>query len=110
MFEALNNDNRVIRNGIDTDGMDFAPIKNYVGSKVRVDGFFFTESKYGKQVVVVGEGRLINMPKRAVESFEKIMNDEAMKNAVVNGKLALTDIKMADTKNGTTTVYKFTEV
>ena len=46
------------------------------------------------------------MPKRAVEQFKQISADDEAVKAVLDGKLILTDIKMAETKNGTTTIYK----
>ena len=75
-----------------------------------MDGFFFNDSKFGKQVVVVGEGYLINMPSRAVESFEKIAENEDMLKAVLKGHLGLVDIHMIETKNGTTVAYTFKDI
>lgn len=110
MFGELNNNKITIREGIVTDSMDFAPISNFVGQEIKVDGFFFTtKGKYGKQVVVVGNGYLINMPKRAVEQFETIYNNEAMLKAVLAGKLKLTGLKKITTKNGETTAYTLTD-
>lgn len=98
-----------IMEGVETDQMDFAPLKDFCGQKVRCQGFFFTEGRYGRQVVVVGGGFLINMPQRAVEQFEAISNDDQALAAVLAGKLILEDIKMVDTRNGRTTAYKLTE-
>ena len=98
-----------IMEGVETDQMDFAPLKDFCGQKVKCQGFFFTEGRYGRQVVVIGGGFLINMPQRAVEQFEGIANDEQALNAVLKGKLMLTEIKMVDTRNGKTTAYKLTE-
>ena len=110
MFNELNVQKNTVRAGIDTDSMEFAPIANFVGTEVKVDGFFFTtKGKYGKQVVVVGNGSLINMPKRAVEVFEKIADNDAMLNAVLTGHLTLTDIKPITTKNGPSTAYKLAD-
>ena len=108
MFEDYNVQKQTVREGIDTDSMEFKPISEFVGQIIKVDGFFFTTGgKYGKQVVVVGNGSLINMPKRAVEVFEKIANNEAQLQAVLGGHLMLTDIKPIQTKNGPSTAYKF---
>ena len=105
MFKELNRGKKTVREGIDTKTMDFAPLKNFCGTTVKVDGFFFTDSKFGKQVVLVGNGFLINMPARAVEQFEKIANDEKLLNGVLEGHLCLVNICIVDTKNGTTTGY-----
>lgn len=106
-FEKFNL-RRTVKEGIDTNDMEFKPLKDYCGETVKCNGFFFTDGKYGEQVVIVGETTLINMPKRAVEQFKQISADDNAVKAVLNGELVLTDIKMADTKNGKTTLYKLT--
>ena len=108
MFESYNVQRQTVREGVDTDSMEFKPISEFVGQTIKVDGFFFTtKGKYGKQVVVVGNGSLINMPKRAVETFEKIADNDAQLKAVLEGHLSLVDIKPIETKNGPSTSYKF---
>ena len=110
MFESYNVQRQTVREGVDTDSMEFKPISEFVGQEIKVDGFFFTtKGKYGKQVVVVGNGSLINMPKRAVEVFEKIADNDTQLQAVLNGHLKLIDIKPISTKNGPSTVYKFAD-
>ena len=111
MFNKLNKVQTTVREGVDTNGMEFCKLEKFAGKTVNVDGFFFTTAgKYGKQVVVVGNGALINMPKRAVEEFETIAADEDMLAAVLAGHLALTDIHKVTTKSGNeTTVYSFTD-
>lgn len=109
MFNEMNFNKRTVREGVNTDNMDFSPLKNFLGQEIKVDGFFFTDGKYGKQVVVVGNGCLINMPKRAVEVFEAINSDDVKVQAVLAGHLKLTDIATIDTKNGTTTSYRLTD-
>ena len=106
MFRELNKYVDTVREGIDTSDMEFRPLKDFCGKRIKVDGFFFTEGKFGKQVVVVGNGFLINMPGRAVETFEDIQNNEDMLKGVLEGHLCIRDIKMVETKNGTTAAYK----
>ena len=108
MFNEYNYKSTV-REGIDTDAMEFLPIKNFVGQEIRVDGFFFTQGRYGEQVVVVGNGYKINLPSRSVEVFHKIANNPEQLNAALTGHLKLTNIKMKDTKNGTTTTFDFSD-
>lgn len=103
-FGAFNKRNTVM-DGVDTSVMEYKPLKDFCGEKVKCQGFFFTDGKYGRQVVVIGNGYLINMPSRAVEQFKAIENDTNALNAVLNGQLALTGIKMIDTRNGRTTAY-----
>lgn len=99
--------NKVLRNGIDNKDFEFKNLKEFCGKTVHVDGFFFTKGRYGKQVVVVGEGVNINMPARAVDDFEAIGSDADAVNAIMAGELVLTDIQMIDAANGTTTGYTF---
>lgn len=109
MFNELNGNTRVLKDGINTDTMDFVPLKDFCGLEVLVDGYFFTMGRYGKQVVVVGAGSLINMPARAMETFEKIDSNEDMKKAILEGHLKLTGIKIGNTRNGTTTFYTLSD-
>lgn len=105
MFKGLNKGNSYVREGIDTRSQDFAPLKNFIGQTIRVDGFFFTNGDYGKQVVVVGEGFNINMPSRALEQFEAIAADPEMVAAVMAGKLIINDIKAGNSKKGNPTTF-----
>lgn len=109
-FEKLNK-RRTVAEGLDTNNMEFKPLKEFTGKSLISYGFFFTDGKFGKQIVYVGmetesgEMFLVNMPKRAVEQFEQIAdNDEAVQ-AVVNQGLVMTDIREANTRNGMTTLY-----
>lgn len=106
MFSQLNNYKQTVKEDIKLENLPYKPLKDFVGYTLFVDGFFFTNGKYGKQTVVVANGCKINMPSRATKQFEEIYEDEDMLNAVLNGKLCIVDIKMVDTKNGTTTSYK----
>lgn len=111
IFEKLNKGKRTVREGINTDNMEYCKLSNFIGQTIRVDGFWISDKgNYGKQVVVVGNGWLINMPKRATEQFESILKNEEMLNAVLDGHLALTDIRPIKTNTGDTTSYTFTEV
>lgn len=106
-FNRLNKRSTVMA-GIDTNNMEFKPLKDFCGKKIECKGFFFTDGKYGKQVVVVGNGYLVNMPSRAVEQFEMIAGDSNALDAVLKGCLVLDDIKMINTRNGNTTAYTLT--
>lgn len=92
MFEKLNKSIKTIKDGIDLKEMDFVKLNKFIGQSISVDGFFFTNGKYGKQVVVVGNGCKVNMPQRAVEQFEMIQDDREMLDAVLAGHLKITDI------------------
>lgn len=109
MFSELNKAVETVRDGINTQDMEFRPLKDFVGQEIKVDGFFFTEGKYGTQVVVVGNGVLINMPSRAVDVFEKIRSEKPLLDGVLEGHLKLTKIKPVETRNGSTTSYTLTD-
>ena len=108
-FESLNKTSKkTIRDGIKTDNMKFQPLKDFIGKTLSVDGFFFTSGgKWGKQVVIIADGVKINMPKRCVEEFEQIRdNDEALQQ-VMEGKLIITDIEAFDAKEGKTVTFNY---
>ena len=106
-FSTMNKGKKTIRDGINLDDMNFKPLKDFVGQTLTVDGFFFTDGKYGKQAVVIASGTKINMPKRYVEDFEAIRdNDEALQ-TMLEGHMQITDIQMFDGKNGKTAICKF---
>jgi len=108
MFETLNkNSVRTVKEGIDTDKMDFVPLKDFIGKTVKVDGFFFTKSKYGEQVVVIGEGSKINIPKRYTVDFKAIRDDATMLQGVLDGRLTLANIRELDSENGKTVAFDF---
>lgn len=107
MFKELNINKKSVKDGIDTQAMEFKPLKEFAGQELKVDGFFFTNSsEYGKQVVVVSKGYKINMPKRAVEQFEEIYRKDKLLNAVLEGHLKITGIAELQAKNGMTTKYE----
>ena len=105
MFNEMNKQfTNTVKEGIDTDAMEFAPLRDFVGKTVKVDGFFFTKGQYGEQVVVIGNGFKINMPKRATDTFKAIRANDFMLKAVLNGKLELINITPVKAKNGNDTV------
>lgn len=105
MFGELNKKARTVKEGIDSRDYEFKKLSEFVGQTINVDGFFFTTGKYGKAVVVVGNGYNINMPSRAVDQFEVIYNDEQMVAGVLAGHLQITNIKSIEAKNGKTIAY-----
>ena len=104
LFDALNGSGSTVMEGVDTKSMDFVPLRDFVGRKVPTKGFFFTNGKYGKSVVVVGESVLINMPNWSVPKFEEIQRNREMLDAVLAGKMALDHIEVLPTNKGNDTV------
>lgn len=109
MFDKLNS-RRTVKEGIDTTNMEFVKLQEYLGQTIKVDGFFFTDGKFGEQVVLVAKGSLVNMPQRAVEQFKKIEADDDMLHATLTGKLGVRVDKMVETKNGTTVAYTLVDL
>lgn len=111
MFENYNQvSKRTIKEGITTEGMTFKPLKDFCGKELVVDGFFFTEGRYGKQAVIIADGFKINLPKRYVDVFTKIRDDQAQLDAVLAGHMALTNIRMLDAKEGKTAAFDFKDI
>lgn len=110
-FEDLNTSSKkTIRDGINLDDMNFISWKEYIGKDLKVDGFFFTKGKYGEQVVIVADGKKVNIPKRFTEDFKKIRdNDEALAQ-VIAGKLMLVNIRAIDSQNGRTGTFDYKTV
>ena len=101
---------RTVREGINTDNMKFESWSKFVGKDLHVDGFFFTTSKYGEQVVIVAEGTCINIPKRFVDDFKAIRdNDEALA-CMMDGHMVLKNVRAIDSKNGKTGTFDFVTV
>jgi len=106
MFESLNRKVTVME-GVNTEGMEFKKLKHFTNQKLACKGFFFTTSKLDgkKQVVVVTDNCLVNMPSRAVEQFETIANNPTMLKAVLNGDLTIAVHEEVKTKAGSTIAY-----
>ena len=108
MFKELNSV-KTIKEGIRLEDLQFRKLKEFTGKTLSVDGFFFTNGDYGKQLVVVARdnegGWKVNMPNRAIDQFEAIKSDKDMLKAVLEGHLQITDISEAKVGRGITTVY-----
>lgn len=107
LFEKLNQNVRTVKSDIDLSVLPFKSIKDYIGQDIAVDGFFFTEGRYGKQVVIVGNGAKINIPSRYVKQFELVQESSDMLDAVLKGQLVLKNVKASNTRNGSTTTFEF---
>lgn len=114
MFENLNKGAvSTIQEGIDLLELEFIKLREFIGDTLLVKGFFFTNGKYGEQVVVVGysvhNGRMykVNFPNRAVEQFKTIQNNKEQLQALLDGKLSIVDIKEVNGKNGKFIAYTF---
>ena len=106
MFESLNK-KRTIMEGVETEGMEFKKLKDFLNTDIPVKGFFFTTNKKSGelQAVVVAENCLVDMPRRAVEQFKTIEENPEMLKAVLAGKLTIEVGDMVKTKQGATVQY-----
>ena len=108
MFKELNSV-RTIKEGIRLEDLQFRKLKDFVGKTLYVDGFFFTNGDYGRQLVVVARdsegGWKVNMPNRAIAQFEGIKADKEQLKAVLEGHLKITDIREEKLGRGVTTLY-----
>ena len=110
MFKDLNKQTRnTVKPDIDLTALSFVKLHEIVGKTILVDGFFFTNGDYGKQIVVVGNGYKINLPNRYVEAFEQIQASDEMLEAMFSGHMALTNIRDIKAKQGFTTVFDFAD-
>jgi len=105
MFKELNS-KRTIKEGIELKDLPFIKLKELEGTTLKVDGFFFTDGGYGRQVVVIANGYKVNMPSRAVGLFEDIKANDEMVKAILEGHLAIGNIRESKTKKGTTTLFE----
>lgn len=106
MFESLNY-KRTVCADVDTSEMEYRKLKDFTNTTIPCKGFFFSTNRFGKrQVVVVTDTVLVNMPSGAVSQFEKIENNPEWLNAVLDGQLSIKVGEMVKTKNGTTVDYK----
>lgn len=105
MFNELNKQFvNTVKEGIDTENMEFKKLNDFIGKTIKVDGFWISKGKFGEQVVVVGNGYKINMPGRAVDTFKAIRENEFMVKAVLEGHMEIINIAAVTAKNGNETV------
>lgn len=105
-FFSQFNQRATVKEGINLEDLEFHPLKDYIGGEIIVDGYFFTNGRYGKQVVVVGNDAKINMPKYATAMFERIDDNDEAVNKMLEGGMKLINIEEKTTKNGTTVIFE----
>lgn len=96
MARKLNRGGEGLRKpNINTDGMEFVNLIDYAGTKkLDIDGFFFKTGNFGKECVIIADGKLINAPARAVEEFQQILDDPELSQALIDGKVYLENISI----------------
>lgn len=110
-FENFNSNKKTMKDNINLDSMgDFVHIREYIGKELKVEGFFFTKSKYGEQVVIIADNKKINIPKRFTEDFKQIRDNAEALDDVLNDKLMLVNIRDLDAENGKTVTFDYKTV
>lgn len=98
MARKLNRGGEGVRKAnINTEGMEFVNLITYSNNgtkKLDIDGFFFKTGNFGKECVVIADGKLINMPARAVEEFQQILDDSELTQALIDGKVYLENLSV----------------
>lgn len=107
MFNEKNLSKSTVNKSINTKELEFIPLKQFVGRSIRIWGYFFTDGKFGKQVIAVMADALVNLPKRYVEQFEKFTDEEI--EAIKNGGLVLDNVRIIETNNGTTVTFDYAD-
>lgn len=112
MFAEKNMINGVMPAEINAKELEFEPLKAMINKNLVVNGFFFSTGRFGEQVVIIatdedGVIHKLNMPKRACDTFKGIVEKDEEKKAVLDGHCGINNIRMIDTKNGTTVAYDF---
>ena len=89
---------------------EYFKLKELIGRRkaLRIYGFMFNESKFGKSVTVFTNEFGVNIPSRCVEWFEDLTNEEV--EAVKEGKLVLTNFKEKTTDRGDTVIFDYEDL
>ena len=103
MFESFKKKNTI---GIATvDELKFSKLAEHVGESLKIYGYFINDGgKYGKSVaVIINPENAVNLPKRYVEIFENLTDEEI--DAITAGKVILANIRTVETKKGDTAEF-----
>ena len=112
MFSSKNV-NRTVNDKIDTEGFEFVKLKDFAQTVKPKDvtqlfGWISNKGKYGASVAVVTEDCFISLPKRYVDWFQALTGEE--RNAFIDGKCGITNIREQNTENGTTFVFDWVDI
>ena len=114
----LNSNRRqTVREGIDTKDLTYISAKELAKTNppypLPLAGFFIKEGDYGKQVtLIVDDGHEIygvNVPKRYVEQFESLSDDDIEE--ILDGKVGISEIQgNVKTPKGNTVRIEFADI
>lgn len=111
---AEKNFSKTVNEKINTDGFEFVKLKDFAQT-VKPDevtqlfGWITSnKGKFGTSVAVVTEDMFISLPKRYVDFFQGLTGEE--RNAFIEGKCGITNIREQQTENGTTYVFDWVDI
>ena len=111
---AEKNFTKTVNDKINTEGFEFVKLKDFAQT-VKPDeitqlfGWITSnKGKFGTSVAVVTEDMFISLPKRYVDFFQGLTGEE--RNAFIDGKCGITNIREQVTENGTTYVFDWVDI
>ena len=106
MFGDLNK-KLTVKEGINTSNMEYHKLKEFVGQTVNPVGFFISNGNFGRNVTLVTEECLINMPNYCTETFDNLTDEQI--NAIKDGKLLITDIEEKEMHGNMGVVFRYAD-
>lgn len=111
---AEKNFSKTVNEKINTEGFEFVKLKDFAQTVkpteiTQLFGWITSnKGKFGTSVAVVTEDMFISLPKRYVDFFQGLTGEE--RNAFIEGKCGITDIREQATENGTTYVFDWVDI
>ena len=111
---AEKNFSKTVNEKIDTEGFEFVKLKDFAQTVkpteiTQLFGWITSnKGKFGTSVAVVTEDMFISLPKRYVDFFQGLTGEE--RNAFIEGKCGITNIREQATENGTTYIFDWVDI
>ena len=111
---AEKNFSKTVNEKINTEGFEFVKLKDFAQTVkpteiTQLFGWITSnKGKFGTSVAVVTEDMFISLPKRYVDFFQGLTGEE--RNAFIEGKCGITNIREQATENGTTYVFDWVDI
>lgn len=106
----------VLPKEVDLTTLEFKKLKEFVGEELVLEGFFFSNGNWGRQVSIYThtpkypKGVKINMPKRYTDIFEDMASKQPIVEEILNKQAKLTNIEVKKSKNGETVIFDFASI
>lgn len=111
---AEKNFSKTVNEKINTEGFEFVKLKDFAQTVkpteiTQLFGWITSnKGRFGTSVAVVTEDMFISLPKRYVDFFQGLTGEE--RNAFIEGKCGITNIREQATENGTTYVFDWVDI